>query len=355
VIVNAGGSGSVSIPDALDAVFGIGVITGTIAETLPAAVLFGIKDPQSAIGVSRMLAALDFTYMLLRQQMPASFFEPAYRPYIDSPNLLIAKAQGTGSQGEIQLAMDLTLKGYRIVPIKEIEQGDALLFYNYLANGVIDHIVERAIISLPESAQSVGALFEAASSQNIGAKALVPQTTTGFELDLTPEGKRRVENSLREGNIIFVPEQRPTGWESRSLGWWEINPLTGWTQDMTEAGYHTSAIEKQIQLNQTLRTTPAVRRFGCQLAVAYTLVGGTAAQVGESLTAIGNPAGAVLSIAGELASEEKLADMLCGGKLNVWVKGGKLPKLRPQNWKIPVPPWVKKIGPFGGGRFGKWR
>jgi hypothetical protein len=211
----------------LDTIFGIGVITGTIAEILPAAVLSDIKDPFSAIGVSTMLAALGFTYMLLRQRMPASFFQPAYRPYINSPNLLIAKTQGAGPQGETQLAIDLTLKDYRIVPIKEAEPGDALLFYNYLINGAIDHTVERAIIGLSGSGQGVGALFETASSQNIGARALIAPTTMALRLTLTPEGKRRVENSLREGNIVVVPDQRPTGWELRTLGWWEINPSTG--------------------------------------------------------------------------------------------------------------------------------
>jgi Transglutaminase-like superfamily len=354
VIVDTNGSGSVLVRDALEAVYGISVITGTIAETLPAAVLSDVKDPFSAVGVSKMLAAFNLTYMFLRQQMPTSFFEPTFKPYFHSPNILIAKVQGVGPQREIQLAIDLALKSYRIVPMKETEHRDALLFYNYLMNGVIDYTVERAILDDFESGHGVGALFETASNQNIGARAVIEPTTKDFKLSLTPEGKRRIENSLREGNIVVVPDQRPTGWELRTLGWWEVNPSTGWTQDTTEEGYHSQSTEQLIIINQMLRTAPAVKRFGCIVALAMTTAGSVVAQIGEGLTAIGDPTGAVLITIGEAGGG--LGEMACGGKIPIKRKLILKPRFpRPQSWKLPESPWIKKIGPFGGGRFGKWR
>jgi hypothetical protein len=341
-IVNTGGSDAVPIREALNTIFGISVITGTIAEILPAAVLSDIQDPFSARGVSKMLAALSFSYMLLRQQMPASFFQPAYRPYIDSPNLLIAKARGVGSQGEIQLAMDLTLKGYRIVPITETEQGDALLFYNYLVNGVIDHIVERAILGLSESGHGVGALFEVASSQGIGAKALVPPTIVAFDLDLTPEGKRRLENSVSDGSIIVIPDQRPTGWESGRLGWWEISPLTGWTQDTTEVGYHTDTGEYSL-LVRIRRMSLAVKQLACSVAV---VVGNTGEVVGELLTQIGNPLGELVSEVGDAFA--KLGKLGCKEKVKIpKSKEGEVRTLRPRKpppREPPIPPGKAKSG-----------
>jgi hypothetical protein len=123
---------------------------------------------------------------------------------------------------------------------------------------------------------------------------------------------------------------------------------------MTEAGYHAETTEEIIIIDETLCTAPAVKRFGCILALAMTTAGSVAGQVGDALTAIGDPTGAVLSTIGGTA--EGLGEMVCGGK--VPIKRKLIPKprfLRPQNWKLPEQHLGRIIRKFGGGRFGGWR
>lgn len=234
-----------AVADTLDAVLGISVVTGRVPTSLPATLLSDLSDPLTAQGVARMLAIQNATYAALRDLIPSSFFAAAPASYVDAPAVVISRAQPhrrpTGDPSFV-LSMDLTLKASRILRPPDDPLRAAGSFYDNLAAGVIDHTVERWMIADGDGGASVGGVFEAAVASDLPLGIAKSGDVTLTE-PLTPDGRSRLSATLVKGQVDILPKGRPPGW-SASLGWWSIDPSSGWTEDTNEEGCHPELVER---------------------------------------------------------------------------------------------------------------
>lgn len=284
------------VRDALSGVLGISIIVGDVAYEGLVLMLAEQEDYVNTDGVIRLINALVQSYVILRQQMPGSFLEPPARRYIDRPNIVITEAREVNSGSGIRLSLDLTLKGYRIWLSSDEAQAVDAVFYDYLANGVLDHAVERALLGYPSGSSSVGALFEVASRQGIVAQLFTTQHHN-IPTWLSSKSSNRVAAMLNRGKFIVLPIDRPTDWADREMGWWEIDPVTGWTEDRTESGGHAEGVEYATGVAERASWQVRVRKLACTLAIVASSAGG---QIGEAMVAAGDASGAVLITIGGL-------------------------------------------------------
>lgn len=261
---HAGSSGgaATTLVDAVEGVLGLGVISGGIPPTLPAAVLSIADDPLGQVGLARQLAALSFGYAAIRGMLPSSPVNPQPLRSIDFPNIFIAHARPAREGSRPRPALDLTLKAYRLLRLPEDPLAAQGRFYDGLYNGVLDHTAERAIFGGQDADTSVGALFEAAVDQDIPIRVLSGQGTDPGSL-LTPDGRFQVAAALSAGRIVLLPGSRPRGRPEGGLGWWSLDPATGWTEDTTESGEHQAGTERSVQEKDTPKKIRAV----CQLSL----------------------------------------------------------------------------------------
>jgi len=252
-----GDSGAATPVGELDGVVGLGVISGGVPPILPAAILSTVDDPLTQIGLARLLSALSFGYAAVRGLLPSSPVNPQPLRSTDFPNIVIAHARPAGGTSRPRLTLDLALKAYRLLRPPEDLQGAQAHFYDYLYNGVLDHTAERAIFGRQDADTSVGALFEAAVDQDIAVRVLSGQGADPGSL-LTADGRFRVAAALSAGRMVLLPGARPRGWPEGGLGWWSVDPATGWTEDTTEGGEHQAGSERAVQEKDTPKKIQSV-------------------------------------------------------------------------------------------------
>lgn len=253
------GSTSASAEDALGAVLGIGVITGEMPGMLLAAVLADTDDPLSRPGITRFLALRAFTYGVLRGAVDGTAAEDLPLRYVDAPNVFIAevRSHGPARDARVQLSFDLTRKAYRTLRAPEDPLAGYGEFYDTLAHGMLDHLVERVTLGADFSDRSVGALFEQAIDQGIPVKALL-QPTDPLPAALGGGGIRRLTQGREAGRAVVLPEALPRGWSLADLGWWEVDQRTGWATDVTASGRHQSTVERSVQETDTRKKSALV-------------------------------------------------------------------------------------------------
>jgi len=267
---SSGRQDSNQIMNDLEAVFGISVITGRVPSMLPASLLSDISDPQSKVALCRALSCLGFGYFEVRQSMPFSFLEQPPIAYFDSPNIIVVRVQNSSQSEAIELSFDLTLKAYRILRLPQDNFFELAHFYDYLSSGVMDHLVERYVQGWDRTAASVGSLIETAFDQNMALQTLTADSPNLEMQQLSPDGKQRAVESLRIGKIIIIPESRPNGWPQNVMGWWSVDPATGWTEDSTELGAH-SALSQAALTERSVhekKRRADIKTIGCYCILA---------------------------------------------------------------------------------------
>ena len=249
------------VSEGLDAVLGITVAMGRLPSSLPAALMADLTDPLTSQARIRLLAIQGTNYLLLRQAIPPSFLDSLPVSYANSPTVVIVRSQMVHQpSARFVTSIDLTLKAYRVMRTPEDPLRNEGSFYDYLAGGVIDHTVERWILGAEQAGQSVGALFESAVNDEVAARVVVPGKPASVEY-MAPDGRRRLLETLDRGQFVILPASRPKSWGA-SLGWWSVDPATGWTEDTTEEGYHLSTMPEYPA--PLVRMMDAIERF-CQL------------------------------------------------------------------------------------------
>jgi hypothetical protein len=100
------------------------------------------------------------------------------------------------------------------------------------------------------------------------------------------------------------------------MGWWEIDPHTGFAEDTAEKGMH-GAIEKSTIIGKyTLPVSTRIRLFSQKVACVLAVVGGgVVTEAGQSLVAFGNPTGAGLIAIGSILEGYGIAG--CGGQIHL--------------------------------------
>jgi hypothetical protein len=283
------GGMSASAEDALGAVLGIGVITGEMPGMLLAAILADTDDPLSRPGITRFLALRSFTYGVLRGAVDDSAAEDLPLRSVDAPNVFIAevRSHGAARDARVQLSFDLTQKAYRTLRAPEDPLAGYGEFYDNLASGMLDHLVERVTLGADFSDRSVGALFEQATDQGLLVKALL-QPTDPLPAALGGQGIRRLTQGLEAGRAVILPEALPSGWKQADLGWWEVDQRTGWATDVTASGRHQSTVERSVPETDTRKKSAQVCFLTLRVAVNFviptvTLLGGLPSQFAEFL------------------------------------------------------------------------
>ncbi|MDQ7842824.1 MAG: transglutaminase domain-containing protein [Armatimonadota bacterium] len=257
----------------LDAFLGIGIATGSTPPALLSAMAAEVGDPQSETGVVRLLALIASTYHAVRGALPSSFLTPRPLWYIDSPSIVVARAQPRASPAAASLSMDLTLKSYRLLRPPDDSFTRRGPFYDHLASGVLDHTAERWLLGTAQASGSVGALFETAAMQKVPARLVKTAAEIPSGL-FTDDGRLRVSDVLGRGQVAVIPDGRPKDWTSL-LGWWSVDQRTGWTEDATEDGGHQAAPEYGTSTRSiAVVNAERVKELGCVVAGAAILAAG---------------------------------------------------------------------------------
>ncbi len=287
--------------ETLDMVVGIGGAGGPRAAELPAAILAEASNPLSPVGVVRMLAALEATRASLRARVPVSAFGLPTRRIVDGPQLTVLGVRSDEAAESVELRMDLARKSYRLVPVGALDRGNTL-FFDYVFNGAADHAVERAV--LPGGVHSVGALTDATAAQ--GIELAVARSSREIPDYLPSAAEPHIRDALDRDRLIVLPEARPSGVLPDAMGWWEVDAEVGWTEDRHADGGHQEQAEYGIITATRTSQAAKWRQYGCALAV---VVGGVTGQVGEGMTAVGEPTGVILTTVGE--GMEALGELGC--------------------------------------------
>jgi transglutaminase superfamily protein len=241
--------------DELSGIFiGASLTGGAIAPHLPLALLCETENPLVPAGLTRLLALRCFQYCILRGSLAADFLPRPPDWHLDGPNVVIARADATRDG----IVLDLVEKSYRILRAP----GDPTTppsFYDYLSSGVIDHTVERALVgAAPET--SVGSLLEAACEEGVPLAVSAPGAAEGIK-DLSPDGQQWAATAWKDGRLVVMPSRRPKA-PAGPLGFFEVDPGTGWTVDTLETGGHLS----ETEYSQQQKDTAAKQRAVCLLA-----------------------------------------------------------------------------------------
>jgi hypothetical protein len=245
---------------ALEDFLGISIATGQLPAVVLGALLADLPRPMTEAGLIRMLAAESTAYVVARGSIPSSFFPSLPVSYIDSPTVVIARLRPPqGPDVPASLSLDLTLKAYRTLRTPEDPLRNSGSFYDLLAAGILDHTVERWVLGADSAGESVGALFEAAVDHGIPLRVIrsVDQTALDY---LTADGRIRLSGLLAD-RLAILPQGRPPGWQAL-LGWWNVDPSTGWTEDTTEQGGHSAMGERGAKESASVRAYRAFCRLG---------------------------------------------------------------------------------------------
>ncbi len=328
------GSGAATTLDGVGSVLGLGLISGSIPPALLAAVLATVDDPLSQVGLAKQLAALSFGYATVRGLLPSSPVDPRPLRSIDFPNIVIARARPAREGPRPRLALDLTLKAYRLLRLPEDPLAAQGHFYDRLYNGVLDHTAERAIFAGQDTDASVGALIETAEDQDIAIRVLSGRRADPGRL-LTTDGRFRVSADLSAGRMVLLPESRPRGWPEGGLGWWSVDPATGWTEDTAESGEH-QAGERAVQEKETPKRIRAVCDLGLEVVF---LVASILANMSDLPATVQDLAKIADDIAGALDSKDfaEYFTRNCRTRPPLVKKPPRAPGLFPRVDKMPPP------------------
>jgi hypothetical protein len=251
------------VSGALDGVLGILVNTGRLPVALLAALIVDMPDPATAQGqaLTRALTVQSASYAVVRGSLPSTFLNTQPVAYIDTPNVVISRSQPAElPNAQDSISIDLTLKGYRTVRMPEDPLRADGSFYDHVAAGVIDHTTERWVLGPDLPAESVGSLFETALDQNIAPRVVKDGDRAPLDY-LSPDARLRLSTALVRGQFAVVPQARPSVWPA-PLGWWNIDPSTGWTEDTTELGGHAAMPERGVKESRFQKAYKAFCRVG---------------------------------------------------------------------------------------------
>ena len=299
-----------------DTAFAVTTLVGAMRGSDFRNALSSVGNPLDAAGVVSTLTALNLAYQVARNALPASYFGDPLRRYLDQPNLLVSVVSPSRrDETAAALTLDLMRKSYRIAPASGDNSQASSLFYEYIANGVLDHAVERTIAV---DGESVGQLVE-----QMDERGEVLQVLRPGEERRQGRTDHPIHERLAQGMLLLVPSPLAPDMDG-PWGWWEIDPRTGWTVDTIAGGGHQVQVEYDVGLIARITPSQRFRNFACTLAVVAGSAGG---QIGELLASTGDPAAAGILLAAE--GLESAGGLGCGGKHGV-TRGA---------WRQRVPGW----------------
>jgi transglutaminase-like putative cysteine protease len=188
------------------------------------------------------LANLPRSLQLYREAAGIELGVPSgVRTFVDGPDIAgVTVDQSLVAEDEVRsrLALDIWHRSLGTLPMSDTEATVAPT----VVAGALPHLVERLMAG--ESAHqadrvergitSVGAVFDAAASEGVGAIVL----RTADEVDALPyssDARARLNAALASGLVAIAPERPPSGPDGR-VGWWLVDPASGRTVDEMDDG-----------------------------------------------------------------------------------------------------------------------
>ena len=110
-------------------------------------------------------------------------------------------------------------------------------FKHRVAQGVFDTVVEHTLASSATTGGNTAALFAIDSAAG-HRWALIDAEHAGSvqQLALSADVRARIQSDLAAGNSVLVPSAPVVTTEGTEVAWWRINPVTGDTLGISEAG-----------------------------------------------------------------------------------------------------------------------
>jgi uncharacterized membrane protein len=169
--------------------------------------------------------------------------------YEDTPRIILAgyvfESQADGSSGA-ENWLDLRTDSLRVIAGAG-QTANAAFNFNF-ARGVLESELETTIMNDPAAEQpsssllpavSTSLIFEAAQAENIGIIVLSQANVSLLDsLNFPQEAKARITDALQSGKLVFVPSREVTINGTTTIGWYELNPVTGETIGVLEDGGH---------------------------------------------------------------------------------------------------------------------
>jgi hypothetical protein len=118
-------------------------------------------------------------------------------------------------------------------------------FKRGVAQGVMDTVVEYALMSDGPPADNVAALFAASAARGEAWQLIEPQQRERVaNLGLAADVKARIASDLDAGNIVLAPSAPVATDRGAQAGWWRIDPKTGATLGVGANGMGAALVER---------------------------------------------------------------------------------------------------------------
>ena len=197
------------------------------------------------------------------------------KAYVDKPRIIITSHNATTDPTTLHTTfafeMDLRADAERTLAFPGQNQTSAVAFN--ILRGIAESVEEgNAIVLVAQSSQpiSIATVFGAAQVQGIGVTVITTATLNTLDsLSISAEAKLRITHAVEQGNLVIVPRQEVNIKGQSTVGWYEIDPVSGHTVGVLGNGNHGGNAENS---GLTLAQTYLIY-IGASFVVAFAGVG----------------------------------------------------------------------------------
>jgi hypothetical protein len=203
------------------------------------------------------------------------------KSYFDSANLIITSVQAQLGVSDTKLALGIDLRKDDVRAVVYPGQSAMASFSFQLFRGIINSGIEGSICKMIAPDQDLHnntyEVFQAVFQQG-GEAVLVTDGNLDVltSLDISDEAKARILTAIQGGSAIIVPTSTVSIGGVETVGWWQVDPITGETVGVMEDGSHASFAENAL----TWRTLELFSISKKTLALAAFVVAAIALVVG---------------------------------------------------------------------------
>lgn len=165
------------------------------------------------------------------------------RTYADRPRLLVAVNTFDISQPDTisaSNALDLLSADYRTIaaPGQSVEAEPAFRLVLGISQTNAETVVNERAFGLT-GAVSTFTIFTAAEEQGIEIVSIAADNLADLAaLQISDQAKARITSDVQNGNTVVVPAQMVPINGIDTIGWWRVNPETGYAIGVLEGGQH---------------------------------------------------------------------------------------------------------------------
>ncbi|MEW5899961.1 MAG: hypothetical protein AB1715_00695 [Acidobacteriota bacterium] len=201
----------------------------------------GEKEVTEALDVLTAIPGPPESLALLRRAFSPMREERAF----DRPNILcFLVGLKLDEKGQILRQEILDIVNNDVAP----RPGSSLSSYRIrLEQGVVDTVVEGAILPSENNAENTAGLFARVKSAGEGLAVIHKKGDEGWRnLNIEDDIRARLEEDLKSGFIVVAPVRAVEINGRPQFGWWRTHPVSGETLGVMGSGYHQDISETFI-------------------------------------------------------------------------------------------------------------